>query len=207
MGRRIGFGMLLVFLGVGLLFLQISGFAWDWMQLWPLIFVFLGLLDLIENGWRGLRGGGGFLLLVGGFLLLFTMELLPWPLRQAWPAGLILLGFLSLLGERPSLPWSIILIGGGGFLLAITTGRLAGGWRQFWPAVLILAGLVALMGRDERRPEEARVPAAEPPRSPVPPDQQNRLKILTRVRAGELTVEEGAAILEGLKESSDAEDR
>ncbi|MGE5551840.1 MAG: LiaF transmembrane domain-containing protein [Bacteroidota bacterium] len=205
MGRRIGFGMLLVFLGVGLLFLQISGFTWDWTQLWPLVFVFLGMLDMIENGWRGLRGGGGFLLLVGGFLLLFTMGLLPWPLRQAWPVGLILLGLLSLLGERPSMPMAVVLIGGGGFLLAITTGRLAGGWRQFWPVFLILAGLVALVGRDERRPDESRVPAAAPLRSTVPPGQQDRLKILARVRAGELTVEEGAAILEELKEAENRE--
>lgn len=205
MRRRVGFGMLLVAIGIGLLFLQVSGFAWDWTQLWPSIFVLLGLLDLFENGWRGLRGGGGFLLLMGGFLLLFTMRILPWPLRQAWPAGLILLGLLGLLGERPSLPWAIILIGGGGFLLSITTGRLVGGWRQFWPVILILAGLVALVGRDERLPNEARVPAAKPPRSTLPPEQQNRLKILARIKDGELTVEEGAVILEGCKETEDGE--
>ena len=194
MGRRIGFGILLMVVGFVLLFLQVGGFAWDWGRHWPLIVVLLGLLDLIENGWRGLRGGGGLLILVGSFLLLFTMQLAPWPLRQAWPAGLILLGLLSLLGDAPSLPWAILLIGGGAFLLAVTTGTLRGDWRQFWPVILILAGLAALIGREDTRRHEPRVPPA-PPSAPPPVD---RLEILRQIRAGEISAEEGAAILERL---------
>lgn len=200
MGRRVGLGILLILIGAGLFILQASGYTWDWYQLWPSLIILLGLLDLIENGWRGLRGGGGFLILVGGFLLLFTMRLVPWHLRQAWPAGLVLLGLLSLLGDRPSLPWAIILIGGGSFLLAVTTGKIAGGWGQLWPFILILAGLVALVGQDDRAARESRVPPAkDDDHGVLAESEQERLRILARIRRGELSVEEGAAILEGLK--------
>ena len=154
-----------------------------------------GTLDLIENGWRGLRGGGGFLVLVGSFLLLFTMHLAPWPLRQAWPAGLILLGLLSLIGDAPSLSWAILLIGGGAFLLALTTDTLSGGWRQYWPVILILAGLAALIGREDRQHDEPRVPPAPVPMPSASPPV-DRLDILRQIRAGEISAEEGAAILE-----------
>ena len=206
MGRRIGFGLLLMVVGFGLLFLQVGGYAWDWSRHWPVIIVLLGLLDLIENGWRGLRGGGGFLILVGSFLILFTMQLVPWPLRQAWPAGLVLLGLLSLLGDAPSLSWAILLIGGGAFLLAVTTDTLSGGWRQYWPVILILAGLAALIGREDRRHDEPRVPAAPlPAQNPPPP--VDRLEILRQIRAGEISAEEGAAVLERLgKEHEDETD-
>ena len=201
MRRRIGFGILLVVVGIGLLVVMAGGYTWNWTELWPALLILLGLLDIVENGWRGLRGGGGFLILVGGFILLFTLQVVPWPLRQVWPAGLILLGLLSLLGDRPSLPWAIILIGGGGFLLAVTTGRLGGDWRQFWPVILILAGLVALVGRDEEPREEPRVPMAVNAAQPQNPDtvQEERLRVLDRVQRGEITVEEGVIILEGLK--------
>ncbi|MGE5528446.1 MAG: LiaI-LiaF-like domain-containing protein [Patescibacteria group bacterium] len=201
MSRRIGFGILLILVGLGLLFLLASGYSWDWARMWPLVLVLLGLLDLIEHGWRGLRGGGGFLILVGIFLLFFTLRVLPWSLRQAWPAGLILLGIVSLFGDGPSLPWAIVLVGGGGFLLALTTGNLPGGWRQFWPVVLILAGLAALVGRDDRSPRVARVPAADqaPFRHAQTAGGDERLAVLARIRAGEISVEEGEAILDGLK--------
>ena len=201
MRRQVGFGILLILVGLGLLFLFIiSGYTWDWTALWPSIFLLLGILDIIEHGWHGLRGGGGFMVLLGCFLLLFTMRLVPWPLRQAWPAGLILLGLLSLLGDDPSLSWAIILIGGGSFILALTTGRLVGGWRQFWPVILILAGLVALVSHGEKPHREPRVPPAETaPRSMAASetDPPNRLEVLARIRAGEISVEEGVAILEG----------
>ena len=44
MGRRIGFGLLLMAVGFGLLFLQVGGYAWDWSLHWPAIIVLLGLL-------------------------------------------------------------------------------------------------------------------------------------------------------------------
>jgi hypothetical protein len=210
MGRRLGFGILLILVGVTLLFLFANGFTWNWGELWPLIFVLMGLLEIIERGWHGLRGGGGFMVLVGCFLLLFTLHLVPWPLRQAWPSGLILLGLLSLLGDEPSLAWAIILIGGGGFLLAVTTGTLNGGWRQFWPVILILAGLAAFTGRDHRprvtkaQPAPVKRPSLEKPHPPstiVLDDEHERLAILERIHNGELTVDEGAAILDGKKEN------
>ena len=128
-----------------------------------MIIVLLGLLDLIENGWRGLRGGGGFLILVGSFLLLFTMQLVPWPLRQAWPAGLILLGLLSLLGDAPSLSWAILLIGGGTFLLAVTTGTIERGLATILAGHSDPGGLAALIGREDSHRDEPRVPPAPPP--------------------------------------------
>jgi len=209
MGRRIGFGILLVLLGAGLLFLQAGGYTWNWAQLWPLLLVLLGVLDIIEHGWRGVRGGGGLFVLAGGFLLAFSLHLAPWPLRQAWPAGLIIIGVLSLFGDRPSLPWAIILVGGGAFLLAVTTGRVAGDWHRLWPVLLGLAGLAALVSRDEADRPEPRVPPAINPLSSSDGEavQTDRLEVLARIRAGEISVDEGAAILERLKEERDKERR
>ena len=209
MRRRIGLGILLILAGIVLTLMLVGGYEWNWSETWPIFLILLGILDLIENGWRGLRGGGGFLLVLGGFLLLFTMHLLPWSLREAWPSGLILLGILNLLDARPNLAWAVTLICGGAFLLAITTDHIHGDWSQFWPVILILVGLAALFGREDHQRNRKRVPAAvirvAPPPPPDPivcePDQADRMVVLARIRAGELTVEQGAAIIEAAEKN------
>lgn len=201
MERRQTLGLLLVLFGLGWLFLAVTGYPFEWRRFWPVILIILGILVVWEEGWTGLRGGGGFLILVGAFLLVFTADLVPWSWRTVWPAGLILLGLFALFGEAPNPSLAVVLMGGGAFLLALTTAAIQGGWGTFWPVILILVGLAALV-------EDMRFRVRRPSPTPSPsvredPDRTERLAILARVRNGEISVEEGAALLEDLKHRRD----
>ena len=204
MERRQTLGLLLVLLGLGWLFLVVTGYPFEWRRFWPAILIILGLLALWEEGWAGLRGGGGFLILLGAFLLVFTADLLPWSWSTVWPAGLILLGLFALFGEVSNPSLAVVLMGGGAFLLALTTGAIQGGWGTFWPVILILVGLAALVEDMRLRP---RKPSPNPSSSVrEDPGRIERLAILERVRRGEISVEEGAALLEGLKSQKQAKE-
>ncbi|MGQ9780549.1 MAG: LiaI-LiaF-like domain-containing protein [Bacillota bacterium] len=202
MERRQTLGLLLVLFGLGWLFLAVTGYPFEWRRFWPVLLILLGALGIWEDGWRAFRGGGGFLFLLGAFLLLFTTDLVPWSWQTVWPAGLILLGLFGLFAEESNPSLAVLLMGVGAFLLALTTGALPGGWRTFWPVLLILFGLVALV-EDLRLRRPKPVPSPPPQEARGDGEREKRLAILARVRNGEISVEEGAALLEGLRHRRD----
>lgn len=115
-GRRhphgLGFGIVLVVLGVALLAAQfIPGVSWG--ELWPLIIVALGVGQMVTPGWGDERGvmrvfDGFGTVLIGLVFLGNTLGYIEWSvwfvLLTLWPVLLIALG-ISIIGKGIGQQW------------------------------------------------------------------------------------------------------
>ena len=85
---------------------------------------------------------GAVIVGVGALLLLDTLHVTDGALRTWWPLFLVALGVITLLNDRSSYLWALVLIFGGLLLQLRMLDLIAiNPWEFFWPVVIILAGV------------------------------------------------------------------
>ncbi len=163
---RLGFGLILVFLGLWFLLRNLGTELPGFGRVWPLLMVLAGIGGIVSHFRNRGEGGaealipGFVLLLLGLFFLSITLGPLEWQdLRLLWPMFPLLVGVANLaawLFDRGRVPGLLasagVLLTVGGVGLAFTYGLFLADWlKRGWPVSLVLVGgaLVArsLLGR------------------------------------------------------------
>ena len=111
-GRGVGLGIVLIALGAAMLWAQFLPGV-EWMQLWPLIIVAVGLGQMVTPGWGDERGvmrvmDGFGTVLIGLVFLGNTLGYIAWSvwfvLLTLWPVLLIAAG-ISIIGKGIGQQW------------------------------------------------------------------------------------------------------
>ena len=111
-GRGVGLGIVLIALGAAMLWAQFFPGV-EWMQLWPLIIVAVGLGQMVTPGWGDERGimrvmDGFGTVLIGLVFLGNTLGYIAWSvwfvLLTLWPVLLIAAG-ISIIGKGIGQQW------------------------------------------------------------------------------------------------------
>jgi len=111
-GRGVGLGIVLIALGAAMLWAQLLPGV-EWMQLWPLIIVAVGLGQMVTPGWGEERGimrvmDGFGTVLIGLVFLGNTLGYIEWSvwfvLLTLWPVLLIAAG-ISIIGKGVGQQW------------------------------------------------------------------------------------------------------
>ena len=103
-GNRLTFGILLIALGVLMLADQLEigfepiGIRINLGDLWPAIFVVIGVMKLVTAGAHGSRSSGYWLLFLGAVFLLHTYDVLR--LTESWPLFIVAGGVSMMFGSR-----------------------------------------------------------------------------------------------------------
>ncbi len=158
--RRKITGIGLIVLGILFLFVANNVFL-GWGDVWPLFFVFGGVLLLkIYSSSKSpeMLFGGLTAFLLGIFLFLFSVGFLPWErMNSLWPVIPLISGLGLLAVSATQHRGTASLVSGVGILLFAVLGFLyntgfldehvAAPFVRFWPLVLIVAGAVLLKAR------------------------------------------------------------
>ncbi len=152
-----------IFVLVGLMFLAVDLFAFDWAQLWPLFMLVAGVgfwVGYFANRRNyGLLMPGTLMLLYGSLFLYCAltdwdqMELL-WPTFVLGPGLGLLMMYLGGRRENGLLVPASILIGLAA-LFFVVFGPFHE-YARYWPVLLILAGLAMLLRRREEVPHSSK---------------------------------------------------
>ena len=192
-GRRKATGIGLIVLGILFLFVA-NDIILGWGDVWPLFFVFGGLLLLkIYAASRSpeMLFGGITAFFLGVFLFLFSVGALAWErMNSLWPFIPLISAFGLLAVSATQRRGTASLISGVGLLLFAVLGFLyntgfldehvAAPLVRFWPLVLIVAGIVLL--RTHKTKEDPEMEAVRqvmgegpPPTSPGagPPEKSD----------------------------------
>ncbi len=139
-------GIILIVIGILLLLFNLTDLRWH--ELWPVIFLALGVyfvaLFLIDRNAYGVLMPGSIFLFMGGVFLFsslegwYHMEML-WPFFMIGPGVGFFLMYLFGKKEKGLLIPGYILTGLGIFFLLIVAD-----WAYLWPLVLIALGLAFL---------------------------------------------------------------
>lgn len=166
-------GVILIIIGALLLVNKLTDISFGWYQIYPVIFVALGIMffvSVINRQNKGAVFPGTILLLMGVFFVLRNWDLVPYRyVRDVWPAMSAILGlaFLALFLVKPRdwgvlIPASIFLFFGGAIWLDkldIIYIDIWDIWRDYWPALLILIGIGIIVGSLTKQSNNHQPPA------------------------------------------------
>ncbi|MDZ7265411.1 MAG: DUF5668 domain-containing protein [candidate division KSB1 bacterium] len=153
-------GVILIIIGALLLVNKLTEIPFGWPQIYPVLFVGLGIMffgSVINRQNKGAVFPGTILLLMGVLFLLRNWDLVPYRyVRDIWPIMAVILGlaFLSLFFVKPSdwgvlIPASIFLFFGAAIwldkldIIYIDIWDL---WSNYWPVLLIIIGIGIIAG-------------------------------------------------------------
>jgi len=166
-------GLFLILIGAILLVHKLVPYSFGWYEIYPLIFIGLGILLFISILGKRDKGAvfpGTFLFFLGLFFFLRNYDIIPYLYRlEVWPIFLIILGlaFLVFFFTKPSnwgtlIPAGIFLFLGIVFLLDRLHIVYLDIWNilaDYWPVVLIIIGGGIILGslkRHQWRTEESK---------------------------------------------------
>jgi uncharacterized membrane protein HdeD (DUF308 family) len=167
-------GVILIAIGALLMTHRVVGFRLDWIRIYPILMIILGISLCIDTFRRRNCTSlfwGTVLIVVGAFFLLRNYHVLPFYFSdEYWPVFMIAggLGFFARFVYDPA-KWGFLIPAGFFLLVGVRSGLITfdlsmRGFEEwidtYWPVLIILLGLIVLF---RKRPV--------PPKTESPPIQ------------------------------------
>ena len=129
----------------------------DLFELWPLIVVGVGVIQLIGADRREKQRSAFVVIFIGLWLLLTSLRLFGLGWGDSWPLAIVAVGLASVIrpDRRGDVLSGLLTIGTGVVLFALTRGWLGLTLSNGWPLFVIFGGL-ALVIRSLRGPRGRR---------------------------------------------------